>query len=117
VRDPQSGTPVVSNVYQGEQIYSGTQRERGPDLVIGYARGYRVSWNSALGQRGKQQFNNNQSHWTGDHLIDPVAVPGVVFSSRKLSQPAGLVDIAPTILDYFGLAPGQSMSGKCLWGK
>ncbi len=117
VRDPESGAEVISNVYLGEQIYRGPSRERGPDLLIGYARGYRVSWNSALGQRGKQQFNNNQSHWTGDHLIDPIAVPGVVFSSRKLSQPAGLVDIAPTILDYFGLAPGQSMSGKSLWGK
>lgn len=117
VRDPETGAAAISNVYVGQEIYRGTQRERGPDLVIGYARGYRVSWNSALGQRGRQQFSANQSHWTGDHLIDPTAVPGVVFSSRKLSQPAGLVDIAPTILDYFGLPPGQAMSGKSLWGK
>ncbi len=113
----EDGQPVISHVYRSQTLYHGPNSEKAPDLLVGYRKGYRVSWTSALGQRGQQLLKSNTSHWTGDHLMDPMQVPGVIFSSRRVAKDASLLDIAPSILDYFGVAPSQGMSGRTLWEK
>src|SRR5262249_41943738 len=49
LRDPQNGSKVVDNVYDSEKIYHGPQQGNAPDLIVGFAEGYRVSWQTALG--------------------------------------------------------------------
>ncbi|HJO29775.1 MAG TPA: hypothetical protein QGG30_04730, partial [Acidobacteriota bacterium] len=59
---------------------------------------------------------DNVKAWSGDHCIDPRIVPGVLFCNHKIdvSDPA-LIDIAPTVLQQFGLTPPGYMDGKVLF--
>ncbi len=54
-----------------------------PDLIIGFNEGYRTSWDAAVGIVTAQVIEDNPKAWSGDHCVDPVLVPGVLFSSRK----------------------------------
>jgi arylsulfatase A-like enzyme len=42
-------------------------------------------------------------------------VPGVFFCNRKIDAAPSLMDIAPTVLDLFGLEAPRHMQGKALW--
>jgi hypothetical protein len=75
-----------------------------PDLIVGYGRGYRGSWQTALGGVPAVEIEDNNDAWIGDHCINAADVPGVLFSS----QPAGaghprLQDVTAMVLKLFGL--------------
>ncbi|MBX3169578.1 MAG: alkaline phosphatase family protein [Candidatus Eremiobacteraeota bacterium] len=115
LRDPANGRRVVRQVYDSRLIYTSAYREQAPDLVIGYERGYRVAWETALGQRSGLVFRDNLDHWNGDHLIDPQLVPGVLLCSRPIRREnPSLKDLAPTILKQFQVAPPPAMTGRNL---
>ena len=57
-------------------VYSGSARALAPDLVVGYARDYRVSWDSVLGKLSDDVFGDNTDKWSGDHSMAAEAVPG-----------------------------------------
>ena len=116
-RDPQTGAQVVTRVYRPDEVYHGPYRDLAPDLIVGYARGYRVSNESALGASGDTIIEDNHRKWSGDHCMAADAVPGVVLSNRPIaSGDFGLVDIAPTVLTEFGIAPPAAMVGHSLFG-
>jgi predicted AlkP superfamily phosphohydrolase/phosphomutase len=111
--DPRSGARVVSRTFRPP---AGEHTQRAPDLVVGFARGYRSSDRSATGLVEEQAVFANSARWSGDHCIDPALVPGVLFSSRKLrSAQAALIDVAPTILQFFGVPARPHMQGRSLW--
>ena len=58
----------------------------GPDLVVGYAPGYRASAETGLGKIPATALEANLDHWGADHCIDSDAVPGVIFANRDLSD-------------------------------
>ncbi|HSJ87729.1 MAG TPA: alkaline phosphatase family protein [Anaerolineales bacterium] len=58
----------------------------GPDLVVGYAPGYRASAETGLGKIPATALEANLDHWGADHCIDSDAVPGVIFANRDLSE-------------------------------
>jgi predicted AlkP superfamily phosphohydrolase/phosphomutase len=113
VVDPDYGKKMVSKVYRGDEEYSGPYTKNAPDLVVGYTRGYRGSWQTALGAAPAVLIEDNLKAWSGDHCIDPVLVPGILFSNKKIidSDP-GLIDIATTVLNEFSLSPLPAMTGK-----
>ena len=85
------------------------------DLLVGYEPGYRASWNSAVGMVTEQVIEENTKSWSGDHCIDPDAVPGVLFSNWLLADDSPqMQDIAPTLLALFGLPPEQFHDGHVL---
>lgn len=99
--DPKSGERVVTRTFRPEQR---TFTERAPDLIVGYARGYRSSDESALGEVGRQILEVNTDKWSGDHCVDPQHVPGVLLSNRKITPGTwSLTDVAPTVQRYFGV--------------
>lgn len=113
-RDPDTDTLVITEaVRPGPTEYG----ERAPDLLIGYARGYRSSDDSAEGRvSGEDVIEPNRDKWSGDHCMHPSHVPGVLITNRKVeAEQASLLDLAPTILSYFGVAQGQAMTGAPLW--
>jgi arylsulfatase A-like enzyme len=60
-------------------------------------------------------LSDNTRRWSGDHCVDPAVVPGVLFCNRRLTDvPAAIVDLAPTILDLFGVPIPAYMDGKVL---
>jgi arylsulfatase A-like enzyme len=46
--------------------------------------------------------------------VDRAQVPGIVLCNRKmdLSKGVGLIDMAPTVLDLFGVPVPKHMDGK-----
>jgi predicted AlkP superfamily phosphohydrolase/phosphomutase len=116
VRDPLDGQPVVARVYRSDEVYSGPQSARAPDLIIGYHRGYRASWATTLGKITDEVMSDNDSAWSADHCIAADQVPGVIFSNRHIRRPGpSLVDLAPTILEEFGLTAPETMKGGSLF--
>jgi predicted AlkP superfamily phosphohydrolase/phosphomutase len=94
---------------------SGPYRDNGPDLIVGYNRGYRASWEGAVGQVTDEVLADNTKSWSGDHCIDPRLVPGVLFSNRKIQvDDPGIMDLAPTILTLFGVEVPAYMTGEVL---
>lgn len=75
---------VVSSILTNKEAFSGPLASYGPDLMIGYAPGYRASAETGTGTWTEKQIEVNQDHWNADHCIDPAAVPGVIFSNRSL---------------------------------
>lgn len=116
LRDPRNGKPVVSQVRMAGRDYPAGSDERYPDLVVGYARGYRTSWQSPLGEFPPEVFVENRDPWSGDHSVDNREVPGILVSNRRISVPdPALLDLTVAVLDEFGVPPGPRMQGRdCL---
>jgi predicted AlkP superfamily phosphohydrolase/phosphomutase len=76
--------PIVRSVHLKHEIYSGPYTRFGPDLVVGYAPGYRASAETALGKAPTAALEANTDHWGADHCIDAEMVPGVIFANRDL---------------------------------
>lgn len=81
--DPADGQPMIRNVQPAGALYHGAHLGEAPDLVVGYAPGYRASWQTSLGAVPAALVEDNLQPWSGDHCIDPDAVPGVLFTSFK----------------------------------
>jgi len=128
VRDPVDGKPVVKEVYRADRIYAGpfanplaspdSSPPATPDLIVGYYRGYRASWATTLGDIPEKVIEDNDSAWSADHCVAADEVPGVIFSNKPIVKDSpSLIDMAPTILEEFGLAVPDSMKGKSLFRK
>ncbi len=112
VRDPLTGKQVITHVYVADEIYSGKYVKDAPDLIIGYNRGYRASWETAIGRVPRELLSDNKQKWTGDHCIDPAHVPGIVLSNRKIKyERPSLYDLPVTILNEFGVEKNPDMIG------
>ncbi len=110
--DPANGQRVIKYAYRTDQIYQGPYQEVGPDMILGYYRGYRGSNESALGEIPEAIFADNLLKWSGDHCMAADEVPGIIVSSRRIAaDDPELLDMAPTILRLFGLEPAPDMVG------
>lgn len=116
LRDPLNAKPVAAKVYRAREIYHGAAVDSAPDLIAGWADGYRTSWQSALGAVPPALIEDNQDEWRGDHCIAAELVPGVFLSNRK-SKISGLWlgDVTVTLLDEFGVRPGAGMRGRAIF--
>jgi predicted AlkP superfamily phosphohydrolase/phosphomutase len=113
--DPEAGAPAIRSVSRKERIYSGPYTAEAPDLLVNFHPGYRVSWPTSLGGFSHCLFENNTRRWSGDHIIDPDAVPGVFFMNRAAAHNhVNMLDLAPTILKYLDVPSHESMEGKPL---
>lgn len=114
---------AVRSVSRKEVLYSGPYAANAPDLLVNFTPGYRVSWQSAVGGFADGLITDNMRKWGGDHIVDPDAVPGILFLNRNIapaftSKPGtyfpGIVDLAPTILNYLGVPVPKSLEGTSL---
>jgi predicted AlkP superfamily phosphohydrolase/phosphomutase len=113
--DPQTGASAIKRTYVTAKVYRGPYKDHAPDLIPGYQRGYRVSWETAIGRTTESVFHDNTKAWSGDHCIDPSLIPGVLFCNRPVeSENPRLLDLGPTVLDLFGVPVPDHMDGKPL---
>jgi predicted AlkP superfamily phosphohydrolase/phosphomutase len=114
--DPgRGGAIAIRRAQPREEVYHGPFADEAPDLIVDFAPGYRVSWSSSMGGIAHGQFEDNTKKWSGDHIIDPDQVPGVLFMNRPFrGAGARLVDLAPTILASLGVSKGPAMEGESL---
>jgi bisphosphoglycerate-independent phosphoglycerate mutase (AlkP superfamily) len=58
--------------------------------------------------------------WSGDHIVDPESVPGILFMNQPFKKDPSLnalpqiIDLAPTILNHLGVPVPASMEGDSL---
>lgn len=101
------GSSVLRQTFLGSALYAGAHAAEAPDLVLGYAPGFRASWQTSLGAAPSGLIEDNRQPWSGDHCIDPDAVPGVLFASFKPDRPiAGIAAMAHLLLQH--TPPGPS---------
>ena len=97
LRDDETGELAIVKAWESPDIYNGPYIDAAPDLIVGYADGYRASWDATLGKVSERVFTDNEKAWCGDHCVDPNLVPGVLFSNRPiLAEDPGIEDMAPT---------------------
>jgi predicted AlkP superfamily phosphohydrolase/phosphomutase len=115
LQDEEKGQTAINTVFDKDSLPPGPYKENCPDLIVGYNEGYRVSWDSVTGKVNDVLFEDNTKAWSGDHCIDPRIVPGIIFSSHKINTDSpAIIDIAPTILNLFGLEAPKHMDGRNL---
>ena len=78
--------------------------------------GYRVSWQTTLGGSPPGIVYKNDRKWSADHGgYDYAITSGVFVTSRAINtQDPRIIDIAPTVLRYFGLSVPTDIDGKPL---
>lgn len=116
--DPDTGQHIVRNVYKRDDVYSGEYLGNASDLQLGFEDGYRVSWQTAQGGTPKGIVYNNEQKWSGDHGgFDYLTTAGVLITNRPITTTTtpNIIDIAPTVLQHFGVAIPASIDGKALW--
>jgi len=115
LQDAELGCRAVRRVVRREQVYEGPFLDEAPDLIVGFESGYRASWATPLGGSGNCLFEDNIRAWSGDHIMDPDLVPGVLLMNRRFndSQP-NMEDLAPTILAALGVPAPEQMKGRDL---
>jgi len=115
-RDPGNGKSMVSSVTFPRQDFHGAMRDEAPDLIVGYAPGYRSSWETALGAVPAAMVEDNMDAWRADHCVDAKLVPGVLISNRASREPdPHLYDLTVSLLSEFGVAPAAGMAGRSIY--
>lgn len=113
MKDPRNGNSPVSLVTRPGRDFHGSEKDKGPDILVGYSRGYRSSSDSPLGLFPKAVFVDNKAPWSGDHCMDYRVVPGILVTNRRITSPTpSLADLTVSLLNEYGIAPAKEMIGK-----
>ena len=113
--DPLKNIVAITEAFDSARVLNGPYLNHAPELIVGYTPGYRASWASVTGTVIEDLFTDNVKAWSGDHCIDPRAVPGVFFCNKKIfDKRLSIMDIAPTVLNAFGVKVPGYMDGKVL---
>ncbi len=98
-----NGSQVIRQVWRRAEVFDGKLSDYAPDLVVGFAPGFRASPENGLGNWSASAVEPNHDHWGADHCIDPTTVPGVIFAN------SGLADFPnPTYRDIPALTIGAA---------
>jgi predicted AlkP superfamily phosphohydrolase/phosphomutase len=117
MKDPDDGAPVIRSVYKRDDIYSGEFLNNASELQVGMHEGYRVSWQTTLGGSPEGLVYPNMKKWSADHGgYDYSTTAGVLIANRRLttSTPT-IMDLAPTVLKYFGVPVPAEIDGKAVF--
>ena len=113
VRDTETGERVFMHVRRSADYLDRPPKDVAPDLILGYARGYRGSWESAIGEMAESICADNMDKWSGDHCMDQEAVSGTLLCNQQItSDDPSLMDLAPSLLRYFDITPPHEMHGE-----
>jgi predicted AlkP superfamily phosphohydrolase/phosphomutase len=115
-KDPVTGDNVVDEVYFPETSFKGRNLKYSPDIFVGFRRGYRASWQTALGAVPKLSVEDNTQAWIADHCMASNQVPGVILSNRRIQAAAPqLWDVTATVLKEFGIPKTSDMIGQSVF--
>ena len=114
--DPMSGKRAILRCYKTQECYSGPYRDSAPDVIVGYAGGYRASWQTALGKIPRALYETNDKKWSGDHCMASEILPGILLANRELRNAQGgcLEDVTATILAAFGIPRPPGITGNSM---
>ncbi len=111
--DPRTGEHPVLKAFISKEAYHGANLALAPDIVLGFNRGYRISWHSPLGFFPKEIIEDNTQKWSGDHMSAPDVLPGIAFCNRKFTAEAPAIhDLTASVLGVFGVERPKDMIGR-----
>ena len=117
--DPKTGAHIVRAVYRAGALYQGPYARNAPDLQVGTADGSRAVWQDTIvAEAGPETvLSANMKKWSGDHeSFDYKSSPGTLLSSQRIrAADPRIIDIAPTVLRYFGVPIPIEIDGKPLF--
>jgi len=109
----ESGKPIGTVVHKPEEVY---REVRGvpPDLIVYFGN---LSWRSAgkIGLGGIHLRENDTGPDDANHAPEGVFIWDRGDAARR--EVYSIYDVAPTILDFFGIDPPPEMIGKSLLRK
>jgi predicted AlkP superfamily phosphohydrolase/phosphomutase len=111
------GTQILSRVLPASVAYSGPMLGSAPDLQLGFNVGYGASDECAIGGiTGEGVLANNDSRWSGSHLMDPDLVKGtlVIRGQSKVGLTPSLEDITATLYNLFSVQGPAGLDGQSL---
>ena len=112
-RDAVDNRAVVETV---TTVHAPAFAKTAPDWIVGYAPGYRASWQTALGEVPGSEIEDNIDAWIADHCINAQDVPGVLLTAQPIRLPdPRLTDLPVTILRMFGVQPPPEMHGRSIF--
>ncbi len=112
VRDPDNNSPIVKAVYRKEDIYHGDHVDIMPDLIIETAAGYSCTGACRPGRGLFDTVRFGEDNHAGKHHKNGIVVAAGEGVRQQDSVSARLIDIAPTMLYYLGIAVGGGMDGR-----
>lgn len=112
--DPGTGERPVWKVYRREEMYGTFDPTMIPDLRVGNNLGYRIGWQTALGQVPRDLYEDNLKAWSGDHCsLAPELVPGILFANRPIKRTdPNIVDVLPSVLQEMGIPVPAEVDGR-----
>jgi predicted AlkP superfamily phosphohydrolase/phosphomutase len=115
-RDPKTNEQVVLQAAVARDVYSGPHVDEAPDIILGFNRGFRISFKSPLGRIPREIMEDNTQKWSGDHMGAAEVVPGILLANRPVRAEApALYDLTATILETFGIERPKDMIGKSIF--
>jgi predicted AlkP superfamily phosphohydrolase/phosphomutase len=114
IMDPETGAPIVKNIYRKGQIFSGSHLDFMPDLTAEPADGYTfVGYYKASAKLTETVSARDDLH-VGKHHRDGIVVATGNHIEHVENIKAQIVDMAPTILYYLGLPIDEEIDGRVL---
>ena len=113
LRDPDTGQPLVGEIYRRGQLYAGPRADEGPDLVF-LPRDMK---NGSFGllEFGSSRWFTRASDRTGTHRMNGILfVRGPGIRQGVHLDVSSIMDIAPTVLALQGLPIPDVMDGRVL---
>ena len=115
------GVPVLTRVLPATEVFQGPVEvmKNAPDLQLGFNVGFGASDECAIGGvvGGGEFLVDNDSRWSGSHLMDPELVRGTIISTsgKTFSKDPALEDITATLYSLFNVAPPEGTDGLPLY--
>jgi predicted AlkP superfamily phosphohydrolase/phosphomutase len=100
--------------YRAEDVYSGPHLDEAPDIVFILDDG-RCEVDAKVGEGRLIAEGAPLTGWKGTHTMDGVFIAkGPDIKPGFRVEKASIIDVAPTILQVFGVPPQQEMDGRIL---
>jgi predicted AlkP superfamily phosphohydrolase/phosphomutase len=113
LRDPNTGEPLIGQVWRREELYEGPFADRAPDLTF-LPRDMR---NKALGTVDftSHRFVEPAYGNSGDHRMNGIfLMRGEGIRAGCRLDDANLIDVSPTLLHYLGHGVPEDFDGRVL---
>ena len=110
LRDPQTGKPVVEEVFLTDEVFPGPERDGLPDLIVSWVNSKKIE--SVASKEIGTVSGKLPDPRSGNHRSEGFALlygPGVTKGRESKGH---LLDIAPTILSFYGDDLPSSLDGR-----
>ncbi len=113
--DPATGRPIVKQVLRIDQLFPGPRRDYLPDLVVNWDMSQRITGAASpqVGTVNVPSPDPRPGTHTGPGFV-LAAGPGV--RPGQALQGGNILDLAPTVMQYFGVTAPAHMRGR-VWAE